>query len=244
MLMDDGNQIENVENFTDITFDLYSPRYLSTHIRERPISFETNDTVYYVSSEEYEDIYDFIYRCRFSKRNKQRVAFGKFKNFEEIEKASRNVYILVSGDKLPSDVSLDEKKNIVKWMTQGVFLLKVFESMCLDKSTIVTTDRKASIVSSGEHNIGPNDSCFMDLNLLFTAMTIDYYEIDSGIKSKNAQIAFNSDSNYRKAVIDKMREVFCSFINSNGGSIISQEISFDNIIRKTLEILDKYLETN
>lgn len=239
--MDEQVKIKEVEMFPDLTFNIASPRFLSHHIMKRGIFYETGATVYYAFYEPHNDIYMDIYRCRFTKRNKQKLIYSKSElTIDEVKEKSRDVYILVSGEKLPDDVSVNEKNSIKRWLVHGLNILDVYNDKKFGDSIIVSNEKNAFLVSSGHHIIGKNDSCFLDVNLPFVAMLIDYYEIHSGIQDKNAQIAFINDSNYRKAIFDRMKEVFCSFIKTNGGSITSQDITIETIITKSLEILEKY----
>lgn len=238
--MDDDIKIEGIKKMLNITFDLDSPRYLSTKIDKNIKPFPGGDTIYYIFLSKGPDIYEHVYRCRCSKRHKQKFAFGNFSTIEEVEKNSRDVYLLVSGLKLPTNIDPEEKFAIKKWLTRGVFIFYIYDKKRFGQSIIVSSETKAYIVSSNNHTIGENDSCFLDVNFCFTAMMIDYYEINSGIHDKNAQISFMQDSNYRKAVYDKMKEVFCSFINTNGRSINSSELTAENIVKKVLEILEEY----
>lgn len=246
LIMDDDVNIEGVKKEHDLTFDLSSPRYLSTHIQEKSITFEAGLTVCYVFSEKSNDIYDQIYRCRLSKKNKHLVVFrGKnLSTVNQVLEAARPIYVLVSGGKLPEDAPDDEKNSIKKWMYHGLFIFNIYDEKKFGDSIIVSNETKAVITSSGNHIIEKHDSCYLDVNLLFVAMIIDYYEIRSGTHEKNAQISFMQDPNYRRTVYDKMKEVFCSFISMNGGNISSRgdtrNISAELITRGVVEILQKY----
>lgn len=241
MIMDEQVRIKGIEMHRDLTFNIASPRFLSYHIIKGGIYHETGTTVYYAFYEPRDDIYLDIYRCRFTRRNKQKLIYMKTEmTMDEVKEKSRDVYILVSGEKLPTDISRNEKNCIKRWMVHGLNALDVYNEKKFGDSIIISNDTSAYSVSTGNHVIGKNDSCFLDVNLLFIAMLIDYYEIHSGIQDKNAQIAFIHDSNYRRAIFERMKEVFCSFIKTNGGSISSQEITIELIIRKSLEILERY----
>lgn len=243
VIMDENQKNIPGTNFLEEpTFDLYSPRTSTLVIGDVKI-FDKDEKVVYVSNKKtYENIYDFVFTCRINKGAKTPLfAMGDFKTIEEINKVARECYILVSGDKLPEDINIEEKKLIQRYMMYGLAQLVLFEKRNLKEEKIINKNSEAILESTGKHPFGKEDSWALDVSNLFMGMLIDYYNISTNIHKENSQRSFIMNADYRKFLYTYLLEIFIKFIQTNTGkNYYTSNINMNLISREVVGILTEY----
>lgn len=240
------NRIEDAIYVQDPSFVLYSPRFKANIIGLNDdgvaLIIDRKQTVYYVTKEKNIDPYLFYFKCRVNKNCKPYFCFGEYKTIAEIEKNSRQIYCLVSGEKLPTDISREEKLLIQRYMIYGLVHFHELTKRGLGDSVISNSKTKSEYISSNKHSFGKYDGCLIDVSSLFMGMLIDYYQISSGVTNENAQRSFIGDPEYRRIVYETFRKVFFSFMNKNSNDHDRNNLSPEYIIQKSVEILENYIK--
>jgi len=252
IIMDQKQKIDGAEFLTDPMFTLYSPRTLDSFIKNKPqdpdtpVPFEKNEKVYYITSLKEYDIYHFVYKCRVNKKSNARFCFGTFANTQEAMKKSREIYSIVSGKKLPSNINYEEKLLIHRYMMLGLVQLDLFEQRNLSETYIENSKYEACEVSSGKHPFREEDSWGINVSNIFLGMMIDYYNITMNVDKHNSQRCFKEEQEYRKKLYDMCKEIFMSFLIENpidgkNEKIYLNNLNTEKIIEGCVNILENYI---
>lgn len=241
--MDEKQKISGTKFLKDPSYDLYSPRTQSMVIGKL-VLFDRGENVIYVSERNYENIFDFVFSCRINKNaGKPKFAMGTFNSIDEINRSARECYIIVSGEKLPSDIPKEEKLLIQRYIIYGLMQLNLYHQRNLSEEKIVNVNNEAKITSSGKHPFQKEDSWAMDMSNLFMGMLIDYYNISTNISKQDSQQSFIMNPDFRKVLYDYLNEIFIKFIQTNSGkSFYASSLNISKINSEVLTILNDYIK--
>lgn len=270
VVMDDEHDVEGANFLRDPSFKIYSPRVVASLIKDPNTGlewiFDKNQKVFFITyndtlEDDFDDskpenpdkiidlirvkdfdVYDFYFKCRINKNSIPRFCFGKFNNISEAEKNSREIYSLVSGKKLPRDIPYKMKLKIHRYMIYGLVQFDLFKDRNMGERMIKTSKNEAEYVSTGKHSFQRTDAWALDTSGLFLGMLIDYYNFSSGITKMNAHLAFVNNPDYRKAIYERMEEVFTKFVHENSNIVNTIRIETEDLIRRVVEILELYIE--
>lgn len=240
IILDETKNIEGTKLLRNPTFTLHSQRFIANFIPDeeciRMLRFEPKERVFYVTNEKIDDIYEFVFRCRVTKDIIPRYCFGDFKNRDEMEKASVEIYHLASGDKLPQNVDMNMKLLIQRYLFYGLIHLNFFHERNLGKRNKQN--------AKDNHYFLKEDAWALDLGGLFIGMIVDYFDIDPGVDMMDAQRAFMLNPKYREEIFEKIKELFIKFNRENTEpEKHKEETDLHKIIERSKEILVEYIKS-
>jgi len=218
---------------------LYSPR-LKNRLTKEFIHIKDSRVAYIHWYEEeqsrYRNIYDFIYDCRANSSNKNYFILAKKSVVEStpLDSPIFNVYIPVSGEKLPSSYPVSAKV----YLLQACHILSLWKERGLlnsEKKTLHIANTKVEVEQSlGNHIIdNKNEGWIFNTSTFVIAILIDYYEIEGELPY--AQLNFSQDAEYRFKVAFYLSSVLRAFCVNNGRTGVSNDA--EDVIRTTIDLL-------
>ena len=221
---------------------IYSPRWKHM-LDQNALKFKNCNVLYihyYQDEPRYANIYEFIFQCRPSSDNKNLFLLEK-RQFLEVTPfdtlfTKGNIYIPISGDKLPCSNSVEMKRYLVAYLLQACHLLSLWKKCGLlesEKKLIRLSSTTMEIEQSkGNHVHIREEAWIFNTSTFIIGLLIDYYQIEGELP--NAQLNFSNDAEYRFKVAIYLFNVLKAFCINNGKSINTS--SADEVISNTIEI--------
>lgn len=223
-------------NLRTPSFQLECPRV--QHTFDKKVLPDKANVYHVAPTGMYRDIYHFMMASRTTKLKTTFYLFvdeGRIGSLTHdiVRRDSVRPYNIVSGDKIPSNLSRTDKLLIKRYLTEGLHILYTLNKAKFNETEI----RDVKKFSLGKCEVPLEESWVMSISNLFTALVIDYYQISSDISGVDAQYSFMTDPEYRLCVYNYIEMVFRSLVNSNSQPRDANG-SFDDLLRNVATILN------
>lgn len=221
---------EGIKHIERPSRTLYSPRISGS---DGQMEIDTGSTqqptrVYYASTAQFNDIYEFVFTCRASKRTENYYLLGIPDSIADFEERAMHLggpmlYNLVSGDKLPPPVPNDPVR---RYLAILLHYFDVYHKAGLGNSKVIQFDDTSQprIVSAGGHTFKEEWGWALSISTVPVGILIDWYRIESGVIGMNSQLSFVKDPEFRFLVYNYIKTLFVALIRHSSDDEEDREL--------------------
>jgi hypothetical protein len=224
--------------------DVYSPR-VATAFDDDTLRDEIK-VLYACSPDAFANVFEFMLACKAKRRNTNYYMFEVAKKPKKVSELIRTFdknrhteYNLVSGEKVPENMSIEKFSKLIRYMAEGVHIFMIMHKRGVGEFETGSEKGRGYKKSLKPHSFQQGDDHALNVSNVFMGTLIDYYRISSSVQSIDAQLSFMRNEQYRIAIYIHMRDVFNAFVRNNteDGSKITDLFDGAELAKMVMNIL-------